>query len=257
MKTLENINIKQAIKYIIFTFLFFRIGNFVFITFLGAINKQVNFVYYIASEIVFLVIPTFYILRKKKITWKKDLKIIKIPFKIYIQLMILVILFQPIAHGLITILSDLLNEHSIQNYKFSFDSFIYFMITTAMIAPLIEEILFRGLLFQKSKHIGLYKSILLNGLIFGLIHQNVVVFSYTVLFGMICCFVFYKTKSLLASIFLHFLNNALQFIPEKNYTKAYFQFISDPIHIIPFMILLILFIYLISKRTNKGLPMVA
>jgi len=257
MKTLENINIKQTIKYILLTILFFRLGNFVFISLLGAMKIQVNFVFYLASEIIFLVMPTFYLLRKKKITWKRDLKIIKIPFKISIYLMILAILFQPISHGLVTILSELLNDYSIQNYKFSLDSFIYFMITSAIIAPLIEEILFRGLLFQKSKHMGIYKSILLNGIIFGLIHQNVIVFFYTVLLGMICCYVFFTFKSLIAAIVLHCFNNVLQYIPENNYTDPYFQFISNPIYIIPFMFILILFIYFISKRASTEFTMVA
>ncbi|MEH6937266.1 type II CAAX endopeptidase family protein [Bacillus sp. JJ664] len=217
---MENINLKQTIKYILFIIIFFRLGNLVFISLLGAMNIQVNYVYYLASEIIFYLMPTYYLLRKKKITLKRDLKIVKIPIKMYIHLIILAILFQPITHGLITLLSELLNDHSIQNYKYSFSTFIYSMITGAMITPLVEEICFRGLLFQKTKHIGIYKSILINGIIFGLIHQNVIVFSFTFLFGMLCCYVFYTSKSLIAPIFLHAMYNALQSIPDNKHTGS-------------------------------------
>ncbi|WP_353652165.1 CPBP family intramembrane glutamic endopeptidase [Bacillus sp. AFS077874] len=165
--------------------------------------------------------------------------------------MILTILFQPITHGLITLLSELLNDHSFQNYKYSYNSFIYFMTTSAIITPLIEEIWFRGLLFQKTKHLGSYKSIFFNGIVFGFIHLNIIEFSYTLLFGMLCCYVFYINKSLIAPIFLHVINNILQNIPENNYTDIYYKFISNPINIIPFIILSFLFIYYFSKRVKE------
>ena len=228
-----------------------------FISIFEIMKIKLNYVFFFLPYIIFLVLPTLYLLRKNKITWKTDLKINKISIKIYIYLTIIVILFQPIANGLFTVLSDLFNEHSIENNKFTFYSFIYFMIANAIITPIIEEIWYRGLLFQKTKHMGIYRATLLNGVIFGLAHQNIVVFSYTVLFGMLCCFVFHISKSLLAPIFLHFLNNAFQNIPENNFTEPYYQFISNPLYIVPFMVLLILFLYSISKKANKVFTRVA
>lgn len=251
MRTLDKINLSQTFKYLFLYLLLFQFGSFVYLFLTGIMGIEPNYVQIAITKILFSIIPTVYLLKKFKIDWKKDLKIRKITIEQYIYLIIIAFLFQPISWGLGVLVAELSNVVPIRAYKFSYDSFFYFMIFSNIITPIIEEIWFRGLLFQKTKHIGINRAILINGVIFALAHLDLVKSSYTLLLGILCCYVFYISKSLMAPIFLHFVNNTLQIIPENNYTETYYQFIRNPIYVIPFMFLLILFMYYISKKDNK------
>lgn len=83
------------------------------------------------------------------------------------------------------------------------------IIYVALFAPLIEEIIFRGII-QKgliNKGVKPWKAILIASLVFGLVHGNPWQFVGAVLLGSVLGLVYYKTKSLLLSILLHAFNN--------------------------------------------------
>ncbi|MGI0141767.1 MAG: lysostaphin resistance A-like protein [Candidatus Micrarchaeales archaeon] len=84
---------------------------------------------------------------------------------------------------------------------------IWFYIFTAIIAPINEEIFFRGFLVPR---IG----IILSALIFGVLHASYnstfgVEIIAAVIFGLIAGYVYKRTNSLYASIIAHILINSL------------------------------------------------
>jgi membrane protease YdiL (CAAX protease family) len=86
----------------------------------------------------------------------------------------------------------------------------WMMATAVVVAPICEEVLFRGLI-QGSlvRKRGPWVGIPIASALFGIIHivpQQVVA---GFLLGMVIGFVYYKTRSLLAAIVLHLINNAL------------------------------------------------
>lgn len=95
----------------------------------------------------------------------------------------------------------------LQSHPVSF----FFMVVVA--APVLEEILFRGIILDGYlKNYNPINSILISALLFGLIHGNLAqgigAFALGALFG----WIYWKTKSISACIILHAINNLLAYV---------------------------------------------
>lgn len=94
-------------------------------------------------------------------------------------------------------------------------------ITLVIIAPVAEEILFRGYLFGKlRKAVPLWLAILLTSLLFGTVHGQWNVGIDTFALSVVMCLAVVWTKSLWPAILVHMLKNGLAF---------YFLFINPMI----------------------------
>lgn len=81
-------------------------------------------------------------------------------------------------------------------------------------APLVEELLFRGVLFEElAKIVSIKTTIMLTALIFGLYHFNILQTPNTIIMGLVLAYVYHKTKSIKAPIIIHATNNMLATIP--------------------------------------------
>lgn len=81
-----------------------------------------------------------------------------------------------------------------------------------IIAPFAEELYFRGLLFSVLKqYLGLGWGIVTSGIVFGLLHFDLVRLFPLALGGMGLAVLYHKTKSLYASIITHGVWNGLMF----------------------------------------------
>jgi membrane protease YdiL (CAAX protease family) len=140
---------------------------------------------------------------------KKSLKSILIyigcfPFLIiltYIGVFICFVLgIQPEPHPMVDILK---NEKSVL-------FILYLIFTASIIAPIFEEILFRGLFYQVlKKKFGFWPAIVSSSLLFSMLHFNTAQFLPIAGLGMLLCLIFEYTGSLVPVIVLHIFNNAL------------------------------------------------
>ncbi|WP_409200333.1 lysostaphin resistance A-like protein [Methanobrevibacter sp. DSM 116169] len=81
--------------------------------------------------------------------------------------------------------------------------------STVIIAPIFEEILFRGVFLQKLKsYFKLPVAIILTAVLFGVIH-NVGGMISAAVFGICMCILYIKSGNILVPIFAHFLNNLI------------------------------------------------
>lgn len=89
------------------------------------------------------------------------------------------------------------------------------MIATFVIAPIGEELFFRGVIMGYAKrYMPGASAILFQGVLFGLYHGNIVQGIYACILGCLLGFVAYKADTLLASMILHFsINLSVLFIP--------------------------------------------
>lgn len=87
--------------------------------------------------------------------------------------------------------------------------FIMAMLIGAVLPALFEELAFRGYLFGHLRPLGLRTSIVLTGLLFGAMHLSVVRLLPLSLLGMIFASAVQRTRSLMASMLMHFLNNGV------------------------------------------------
>ena len=85
--------------------------------------------------------------------------------------------------------------------------FLLSCITTIFFAPVMEELMFRGILFNRLKiRIGIIPAMLISSFIFGIGHDFGGITS-AFLFGMCMCILYLKTDNILIPISVHFINN--------------------------------------------------
>ncbi|WP_353097971.1 CPBP family intramembrane glutamic endopeptidase [Empedobacter brevis] len=86
-------------------------------------------------------------------------------------------------------------------------------IMVCILAPVFEEIIFRGIILKGMLNFNIKPTIaiLINGFVFGCAHMNPWQFIGAGILGVIFGIVYYRTKSLFLPILLHFLNNTLSY----------------------------------------------
>jgi membrane protease YdiL (CAAX protease family) len=86
---------------------------------------------------------------------------------------------------------------------------------TCLVAPLAEELFFRGFMFSVlTARLGVWWGAAITGVIFGLIHlpgAPALGVAVLIVFGAALCFLYYKTGSLIPCMALHAFNNAVSF----------------------------------------------
>ena len=97
--------------------------------------------------------------------------------------------------------------------QFMYGNAIVVFITTVILAPFSEELMFRGVIMKKAqKVVPAGAAIVIQALLFSLFHMNVVQSLYTLPAGLVLGYVAYKFKSIKASIVLHMMFNALSYV---------------------------------------------
>lgn len=89
-------------------------------------------------------------------------------------------------------------------------------VAVGILAPLAEEIVFRGAVLRtlldmmsKKNH---WVAIMISAAIFGAVHGNSAQFVNALLMGLILGWMYYRTKSLVPGILLHWVNNTLAYV---------------------------------------------
>ncbi|MBQ7756036.1 MAG: CPBP family intramembrane metalloprotease [Oscillospiraceae bacterium] len=89
-----------------------------------------------------------------------------------------------------------------------FSMFIYMVV----LAPIIEEIVYRGFILKLISPYGKTVSVILSAFIFGFMHGNLSQFVTAFVTGIVFSAVAVKTGSILPTIVMHMMNNAINFI---------------------------------------------
>lgn len=78
------------------------------------------------------------------------------------------------------------------------------------IAPFIEEVIFRGVIFRAlKKNFDIAIAIVVQGLLFGLVHMNGIQVVYATLIGIVCGYVVYRAGSIWSGVVIHAVNNCI------------------------------------------------
>ena len=81
------------------------------------------------------------------------------------------------------------------------------IIFVVILAPIVEELIFRKFIVDRMVRYGELTAVLCSGLLFGLIHGNFYQFFYAALLGMFFAFIYVKTGRIRITILLHALVN--------------------------------------------------
>lgn len=90
---------------------------------------------------------------------------------------------------------------------------VFNFIGAVFLAPVMEELMFRGVLLNRLKsRVNLWLAIILSSVAFGLLHAGVSAFG-AVVFGIVMSVVYLKTENILTCMGVHFLNNLAASLP--------------------------------------------
>ena len=117
-------------------------------------------------------------------------------------------LFVNFGMQLLPIPEDVLAEYAESSAGLMEGPFIMLLLSNAIMAPLVEEILFRGLVFGRlKKAMPMWLALVLSSFVFGLMHGQILWICYTTLVGLVLGLAAWKTDSILAPMFMHFAFN--------------------------------------------------
>lgn len=107
-----------------------------------------------------------------------------------------------------------------------FSSKLYYFITAVFLAPIVEEIVFRGIILNRLKvRWGTGAAIIISSVLFGILHFRMAIVG-AIVFGVCMSLVYLRTRKILITMTIHFINNffasILMFLPmgEANSTEV-------------------------------------
>lgn len=205
------------------------------------LNDTMNFIYSIAIYLTLvrsvLIIPFYIVFMRKDIRRDKEFGR-PTEYTPYNKLWLLILPVMGVVmclafNNLVVMMMDLVEDGinalmDSMDINFDFDAFASFeesssliysapivvqVLVTSVAAPLVEELLFRGIVYKRLRTImNITPAMIISAALFGLVHGNMVQFVYAFLIGLIFAFVYEKFKTIWAPIILHASANMLSVI---------------------------------------------
>lgn len=156
-------------------------------------------------------------------------------------------------------------EKTMNNYTELLESItgtdsILSMVSVALLAPIAEELLFRGLIQKRlSKIMPVTAAIIIQAFLFGLYHLNIVQGIYAFLIGIVAGLLVRSYKTVKVSIILHIAINATSYLISYAPMQMFYNpMLAAIIFAFTFMTSLVLIIYMIrlhrSSQSNVPAP---
>ncbi len=99
------------------------------------------------------------------------------------------------------------------NQRF-FDS-VYLVIAFAILPAVTEEFLFRSIVVGEYERYGVFTAVMMSAILFAMSHFSVARIPVYLFSGLVLCGVMYTTRSVIASMVVHGLNNTVVLLSEK------------------------------------------
>ena len=208
-----------------------------------------------------IILPPIYYLNFKKKSILDSFRIKPVSFNTIINTVIfstgIMILFDAldrVIHQIIPTPDYIIDLGEIMQPESTLGSIFLFLAVVVM-APIGEEIVFRGFLqkFLEEHWKDITRAVLVTSLFFAMIHFNPYWTIQIYLLGVILGFLSWKTNSVIPSIILHSINNAMAFIltvsDEYNFNFYFWGNYVSPVFII---IAIYLSYYSINKINQKN-----
>lgn len=264
MKNYFKINYIES-TLIIIGFIILNFFNVIFKKLLMVVNLPNNMIFSISYAIPFILLFAFisYQFQKKNIVI--DISMSPSPWYVYIIIfcmMLCIMIINEYISSLVPREGPLLGKmyKEIESFlKEEIKNPIPFFSTTVLLAPICEEVLFRGIILNgmlKNK-IHPIKAILFSSFLFGLTHMNPWQFVGGIFVGSFIGFVYFITSSIIDCILLHVFNNAIALFTMFFFIKNE-QVISQKKEISSWITLVISFFivvigsFFLLKRKNKN-----
>lgn len=219
---IKQVNYKLTwLQFICFFFIYFAVSIFLgglistFLLFIGfedteLIEITTSYYYLIFDAIIFILILILYKYARNFIKKQLDFSVLK-KGKTYIYVVLALVLTFIIQFFIIDIFSfedgsETNNLLGVTTEKESIFEYIFMVLSIAIITPIKEELIFRGLIFRffETKY-NFWLGLIISSLIFGLLHIGYPVTA--IIMGIIFAFSYKLTNSLVTPMIIHMLWN--------------------------------------------------
>lgn len=184
-----------------------------------AIMGEAMMMTFISGIVVLLLFWLVFLIRKKKLV--KEVAIRPIPVKGILPVALMAAGFNVVTSVIVSCIPwpESWMESYITNAS-AIDNSLIAWITAVLMAPILEEIVFRGLIYTRlKKGLPMIAAAIITSLIFGTVHGTIIWAIYTFIFSMVLIWVFERFQSLTACIILHMAYNlsgmGMSLIPEE------------------------------------------
>lgn len=165
----------------------------------------------IFPETVVMVPPViaYFLVTKNKVSDVLPFK--KVSIKNCISIIIISITIQPFM-SVLSYVGMLFSENYISEVAVQLSEypFLISLFTIAVVPAFLEEFLMRGTVLYDYKNVSVFKTAVINGLFFGIMHASIQQFFYASLLGFVFVYFVRLTGSILSSILAHFIINGSQ-----------------------------------------------
>lgn len=226
----------------------------------GVVGKELSFLlYYILT--MGAALGFAYFIRKKE-TGIVGFNIVPVNIKVVIIILFSTLALQiGIVNPIVTLIPipDLFKSMFIEMAKLNG---IFAFVAIAIAAPIFEESIFRGIILNGllKKH-SPFKSILISSLLFGIVHLNPWQFITAMIIGFFMGWIYFKTKNLALTIFIHFVNNSFAFISarfsdvetmfDQSLMDSFGGLLNAILIIVGSILILMLGVYFLAKEFGK------
>ena len=207
----------RTIKFMLLLLIYLCLIPFVISIFFNVLSNSVGYNFLSSTFLMFItpflcsLLPAVLYFSVTRENYKEVLSLNKISLSNVILIVIMAILIQPIANFVSYITSYLFtNTASEAMNSISDVPFWFFLLISAILPAIFEEVVFRGIILSGVRSAGVLKSALISGLFFGIIHLNPHQFIYAFLIGIVFALFVIYTKSIYSSILAHFIINGTQ-----------------------------------------------
>lgn len=128
---------------------------------------------------------------------------------------------------------------------------IYSILAFAVLPAVTEEFLFRSVIVAEYEKCGVACAVVLNALMFSMLHFNLAMFFVYFVSGIILTFVMYTTRSVFASMAVHLINNIFNIYFENYMWKMISRPQNTVIFMFVFILLLLVFMILMFGEAER------
>lgn len=171
--------------------------------------EKTNLIVIISTVLSLLILWLFFLIRRKKLT--RESEMVRFDPKLIPAILLLALGLTGFINTVLNLLPESwLNSYAEASDSLNYGSFPAMVISTGLCAPLLEEIMFRGLILSRlKKAMPAWVAILISSVLFGLAHGQILWFTYAAFLGVILCLVKERTGSILSTMLIHVIFNNL------------------------------------------------
>jgi len=178
------------------------------------INYNLGYGLLIAAVITLAVYVIIFAARKKKITEELDIRKISVK-EVVITIIggIGTICFMDFITDILPLPESLMEEFTSGNESLAQFPLWVSISTTALLVPILEEVVFRGLIYSRlGKAMPAVVAAVLSSVVFGLMHEGLLWAVWAGIVGLIICVARVKTGSIIPGIIIHVMVNGFAVI---------------------------------------------